>query len=159
MEDENCLSFGNETLKSKNSSLLWSFRSKAIRLMSLFLSLSSLTRHWSLSLTLWFARLLSPTSSLSSCVELASPKTTPWAAPLSVAAWWDAHGHTRRCRSSNIFGASTGFCFFHLLLDHRRSGPITLRGRALVHSHPQRVVLWGHNRTYWGEWTGPQHGL
>lgn len=39
MEDENCLSFGNETLKSKNSSLLWSFRSKAIRLMSLFLSL------------------------------------------------------------------------------------------------------------------------
>lgn len=62
-------------------------------LLSLFV-LCSLTRPWSLSLTLWFARPLSPTSFLFNYVELASPKTTLWAVPLSVAAWWDSHTDT-----------------------------------------------------------------
>lgn len=55
--------------------------------LSLSFVLCSLTRPWSLSLTPWFARPLSPTSFLSNYVELASPKTTPWAVPLSEAAW------------------------------------------------------------------------
>lgn len=50
---------------------------------------SSLTRNWSLSLTHWFARLLSPTSSLSSYVVRASHKTTPWAALQLAEAWWE----------------------------------------------------------------------
>ena len=31
--------------------------------------------------------------------------------------------------------------FIPVVLDHWRSGPITVRRRALVHSHPQGVVL------------------
>lgn len=65
---------------------------------SFFVSLSpfSPTRSWSLSLTRWFARLPSLISSLYSCVELASLRTTRRAAPLLAAAWWVRHWHIQR---------------------------------------------------------------
>lgn len=56
----------------------------------------SLTRSWSLSLTRWFARLPSLISSLYSCVELASLRTTRRAAPLLAAAWWVRHRHIQK---------------------------------------------------------------
>lgn len=67
--------------------------------------------------------------------------------------------HTNTHSSIVRFSACLMIMFTPVLIDHRRSGPITVCGRALVHSHPQGVVLWGHNCAHWGQRTGPQHGL